>query len=200
MTDYLKNEIEKVIFPSEGVKGETLDCLVNEKASDENPEPPQGMRVLIGAYPYDEVTDDHNYSDAETPEELARMCDPNSEEFDFYIVEFEGQNAHWEVAKEPLEGLDEDGKATVTYHQNGTATVLITDRYNRIVLLSTKAAADCKDCWLDFEYAGIHYTANLFDQPNDYGVGCWVYPNGDTNHEIPLTTEVYEGTTLIRTN
>lgn len=95
--------------------------------------------------------------------------------------------------------MNEDGKATIVY-QDGNATVTITDSNNRIALLKTLEASECKDCWLDFDFDGTHYTANLFDQPDDYGVGCWVYPNGDTSYEIPLTTEVYEGTTLIRTN
>ena len=96
--------------------------------------------------------------------------------------------------------LTSDGKATIVYHTDGNATVTITDNNNRIALLKTLEADGCKDCWMDFDFDGTHYTANLFDQPDDYGVGCWVYPNGDISHEIPLETEVYEGTTLIRTN
>ena len=197
MTEYLKHELEKVIFPSDGVRGETLDCEVNEKPCDDEPSPPQRMQCRIGAYPFDENDEDNNYSDAETPEELARMCDPNAEEYDFYIVSIHGKKVHWDADGEPL---DADGKATLTYHSDGKATVTITDRYDRMVYFKTLAASECKDCWLDFDFDGTHYTANLFDQPDNYGVGCWVYPNGDTSNEIPLETEVYQGTNLIRTN
>ena len=96
--------------------------------------------------------------------------------------------------------ITSDGKATIVYNTDGNATVTITDSNNRIALVKTLEAPDCKNCWLDSDFDGTHYTANLFDQPDDYGVGCWVYPNGDISHEIPLETEVYEGTNLIRTN
>ena len=91
--------------------------------------------------------------------------------------------------------ITSDGKATIVYNTDGNATVTITDSNNRIAIVKTLEASDCTNCWLDFDFDGTHYTANLFDQP-----GCWVYPNGDTSYEIPLTTEVYEGTSLIRTN
>lgn len=95
--------------------------------------------------------------------------------------------------------ITSDGKATLVYKE-GNATVTITDSNNRTALVKTLEADECTNYWLDFDFDGTHYTANLFDQPDDYGVGCWVYPNGDISHEIPLTTEVYEGTKLIRTN
>lgn len=96
--------------------------------------------------------------------------------------------------------ITSDGKATIVYNTDGNATVTITDSNNRTALVKTLEASDCTNCWLDFDFDGTHYTANLFDQPDDYGVGCWVYPNGDISHEIPLETEVYEGTSLLRTN
>lgn len=95
--------------------------------------------------------------------------------------------------------LTSDGKATIVY-KDGKATVTITDENNRVALVETLEDDKCEDCWLEFDFNGTHYRANVFDQPDDYGVGCWVYPNGDISDEIPLNTEVYEGDTLIRTN
>ena len=198
MTEYLKHELAKVIFPSDGVKGETLDCEVNEKPCDDEPDPPQRMQCRIGAYPFDENDEDNNYSDAETPEELARMCDPNSEEYDFYIVAIHGKQAHWEADGEPI---DSDGHASLVYHENGFATLTITDRYLRQVFSGDFDAEDCQDLWIEFDYDGTHYKANLFDNIDDYGVGCWVYPNGDeTAEEIPLELEVYKEKNLLRTS
>lgn len=99
------------------------------------------------------------------------------------------------------EPLDNDGSASIVYHKDGKATVTIRDRNRRTVYESEATAEDCKDLWLEFDYDGHHYKANVFDQNEGYGVGCWVYPNGDeTEEEITLETYVYQGTNLIRTN
>lgn len=197
--EYLKDEIAKVIMPSEGVKGESLCCIINEKASADEPNPPQEMEVRIATYPFvddddDDVVDDQ-YRYCDEPSDLFRMCDPNAEEFDFYIVAFHGQNAHWDREHEPLDG---EGTAYLDY-RGEKARLTIRDRYSRVLFEHEYNADECRDLWCEFDFDGTHYKVNVFDQPDDYGVGCWLYPNGDVSEQdIPLELRVYENEALVR--
>lgn len=94
----------------------------------------------------------------------------------------------------------EDTKATLTYGEDGMGSLTIvkpdgTELYR--VSLGREAFRDLKG---EFTVNGRLYKFNFFDQSDDYGVGCWIYPDGDTEWEVPAEVEVYEGRNLVRAN
>jgi hypothetical protein len=96
--------------------------------------------------------------------------------------------------------IDENSKATLEYDGNGKATLTIRDCNGTVVYNEEVDSGDCKDLWGDFNFEAEHYKFNLFDDPSDYGVGCWIYPNGDEAHEITVDVEIYEDGKLARKN
>jgi hypothetical protein len=162
--EYLKAEIAKVIFPSENEKGEVLECKVKWKADAEGPESDVPICALIGTYPYEpDNDDDHNWYDCDEPDDLLRMCDPNDEKFDFYIIAFEGEKAAWSAD----DGVEPDW---VVYYNKEFGTLL------QMVLGSGSNLADDDGQYIngvfvpfDRDIVGSCYTAPEGFDPENHG-------------------------------
>ena len=96
--------------------------------------------------------------------------------------------------------LDENAKATLEYGGNGKANLTIISADGTVVCKQEVEAEDCRNVWGSFSIGIETFKFNFFDDPNDYGVGCWVYPNGDESNELTLDVEIYEHGKLARKN
>lgn len=100
--------------------------------------------------------------------------------------------------KKKVDIIDDNATATLEYGDDGKSTLSI--RNGNGTLLYQNRVENCHDLWGEFYLCGELFKFNFFDDPTDYGVGCWVYPNGDSDKEITLDVEIYEGGKLVRKN
>ncbi len=109
------------------------------------------------------------------------------------------ENIELEKALAGIE-LDECTKATLTYGEDGMGSLTIAKPDGTALYGVSLDREEFRDLKSEFTVNGRMYKFNFFDQPDDYGVGCWIYPDGDTEWEVPAEVEVYEGGKLVRTN
>lgn len=96
--------------------------------------------------------------------------------------------------------VSEDTKTTLTYGEYGMGSLNIAKPDGTELYGVSLGREEFRDLKSEFTVNGRRYTFNFFDQPDDYGVGCWIYPDGNTDWKVPAEVEVYEGGKLVRTN
>ena len=96
----LKEEIGKVIFPCDGVKGEILVCEVVYRDDLADGDACVFTGTTVATYPFLEEyagTDEEQIGfNCDSPDDLLKMCDPDDVETDIRILSFRGMHARWD--------------------------------------------------------------------------------------------------------
>ena len=180
-------ELEKALAGIE--LGECIDAVIRWK-DEEEPE-----NVVIAMHPDDGESDDGVFFYCESVDELRELLNPDNGE-DFVVIEFTNGKVTYSA---PCD-VSEDTKATLTYGEDGMGSLTIAKPDGTKLYGVSLGREEFRDLKSEFTVNGRRYTFNFFDQPDDYGVGCWIYPDGDTDWEVTAEVEVYEGGKLVRTN
>lgn len=181
--------------------GEAIDAVIRWKDEDET------ENVVIALHADDGESEDDVFFYCETPEGLRELVNPENGE-DFVVTSFtNGRVSYGDSGDSGDDSGDDDGcdvsedtKATLTYGEDGRGTLTISNPDGTVLHSVSLDRDDFRNLESEFTVDGRTYRFNFFDQPGEYGVGCWIYPDGNTDWEIPAEVEIHEGGELVRTN